>query len=92
MRYSTTAKQALKWNIQIDKNPTPTEFGWAGLGVEVPAGSDILVDYSTMSAAVPPLAWVVDKDKSRTPITMVKITTALLKAEKANVYTVVGPG
>ena len=92
VRYSTTAKQTLKWNIQIDKNPTPTEFGWAGLSVEVPAGSDILVDYATMSGVVPPLAWVVGKDKSRTPITMVKITTALLKAEKANVYTVVGPG
>ncbi|GDX32639.1 hypothetical protein LBMAG15_15740 [Actinomycetes bacterium] len=91
VKFKSTAKKTLEWNVQVVQNPTPTESGWAGLSVDVPAGGTILVDYGKTTATVPPLAWVLSKSKDRTPIKMVKVTPALLLQQAKDVYTAYGP-
>lgn len=91
VKFKSTAKKTLEWNVQVVQNPTPTESGWAGLSVDVPAGGTILVDYGKTTATVPPLAWVLGKSKDRTPIKMVKVTPALLLQQAKDVYTAYGP-
>ncbi len=92
VKFKSTAKKTLQWNVQVVQNPTPTESGWVGLSVDVPAGGIILVDYSKTTPTAPPLAWVVSKTKDRTPIKMVKVTPALLLQEAKQVYNAYGPG
>lgn len=91
VKFKSTAKKTLEWNVQVVQNPTPTESGWAGLSVDVPAGGTILVDYGKTTATLPPLAWVLGKSKDRTPIKMVKVTPALLLQQAKDVYTAYGP-
>ena len=91
VRYSTTAKRALDWNVQVTGIRNSGEAGWVAIGVSVPAGGEILVDYSRASATTAPMAWVIAKDKTRTPLTMQKVTPALLEQYRDEVYVTQGP-
>jgi hypothetical protein len=57
----------------------------------VPAAAEILVDYSRASATTAPLAWVVAKDKTRTPMRMQRVTDSLLDQYRDQLYAVQGP-
>ncbi len=91
VRYSSTATRALVWNVQVNGINATGEAGWVGIGVSVPAGGEILVDYSGASATKAPLAWVIDKDKTRTPLTMQRLTPELLEQYRDQIYVVQGP-
>ncbi len=91
VRYSSTATGALIWNVQVAGTRTTGEAGWVGIGVSVPAGGEILVDYSGASATKAPLAWVIDKDKTRTPLVMQRVTPELLEQYRDQLYVVQGP-
>jgi hypothetical protein len=91
VRYSSTAKRALDWNVQVTGIRNSGEAGWVAIGVSVPAGGEILVDYSRASATTAPMAWVIAKDKTRTPLTMQKVTPALLEQYRDEVYVTQGP-
>jgi hypothetical protein len=91
VRYSSTATRTLDWNVQVTGIRAEGNAGWVGLGVSVPVGGEILVDYSGATATKAPLAWVIDKDKNRTPVTMQLITPALIKKYGNDLYVVQGP-
>ena len=92
VKFRSSAKSTLAWNVQVVQNPSTTESGWVGLSVDVPAGGRILVDYTKTTPTVPPQAWVISKTNDRTPIKMVKVTPALLLQEAKQVYNAYGPG
>jgi hypothetical protein len=91
VRYSSTATRTLDWNVQVSGVRAEGNAGWVGLGVSVPEAGEILVDYSGATATKAPLAWVIDKDKNRTPVTMQLITPALIKQYGDDLYVVQGP-
>lgn len=91
VRYSSTATRALAWNVQVSGVRAAGQAGWVGINVSVPAGGEILVDYSGASATKAPLAWVIDKDKNRTPITMQLVTPELVEQYREEIYVVQGP-
>ncbi|MBM3670511.1 MAG: hypothetical protein FJW97_11000 [Actinobacteria bacterium] len=67
------------------------EAGWVALGVSVPAGAEILVDYSRASATRAPLAWIVAKGGDRTPLTMQPVTENLIEQYRDEIYVTQGP-
>jgi hypothetical protein len=67
------------------------QAGWVGIDVSVPAGGEILVDYSGASGTKAPLAWVIDKDKNRTPVNMQLVTPELIEQYREEIYVVQGP-
>jgi hypothetical protein len=77
--------------VQVTGVRAEGDAGWVGLGVSVPAGGEILVDYSGATATKTPLAWVIDKDNNRTPVKMQLITPALIKQYGDDLYVVQGP-
>lgn len=91
VRYSSTATRALDWNVQVTGVRAEGDAGWVGIGVSVPAGGEILVDYSGATASKAPLAWVIDKDRNRTSVTMQLITPELIKQYGDDLYVVKGP-
>jgi hypothetical protein len=91
VRYSSTSTRTLDWNVQVTGVRAEGNAGWVGLGVSVPAGGEILVDYSAATATKAPLAWVIDKDEKRTPVTMQLITPELIKQYGDDLYVVKGP-
>lgn len=91
VRYSSNAKQTLSWNVQVTGVRDSGQAGWVALAVPVPAAAEILVDYSRASATTAPLAWVVAKDKTRTPVRMQPVTESLLEQHRDTLYVVQGP-
>lgn len=91
VRYSSTATRALAWNLQVTGVRATGDAGWVGIDVSVPAGGEILVDYSGASATKAPLAWVIDKDQNRTPVTMQLVTPELIEQYRDEIYIVQGP-
>lgn len=91
VRYSSTAKRALDWNVQVTGINDSGEVGWVAIEVPVPAGGEILVDYSGASATKAPEAWVIAKDKTRTALTMQRVTPALLEQYQDDLYVTQGP-
>lgn len=91
VRYSSTAKRTLAWNVQVTGVRDSGEAGWVALGVRVPAAAEILVDYSRASATTAPLAWVIAKDGSRTPVRMQPVTESLIEQYRDELYVVQGP-
>lgn len=91
VRYSTTATRALTWNVQVTSVRDTGEAGWVALGVSVPAGAEILVDYSRASATRAPLAWIVAKGEDRTPLTMQPVTGNLIEQYRDEIYVTQGP-
>lgn len=91
VRYSSTAKRALDWNVQVTGIRDSGQAGWVAIDVAVPAGGEILVDYSNASASTAPLAWVIAKDKTRTALTMQKVTESLIEQYRDEVYVTQGP-
>lgn len=91
VRYNSSATRALAWNVQVTDTRASGELDWVGLNVLVPVDGEILVDYSGASATKAPLAWVIAKDKSRTPINMQLVTPALIKQYGDALYAVQGP-
>jgi len=91
VRYSTTATRALTWNVQVTGVRDTGEAGWVALGVSVPAGAEILVDYSRASATRAPLAWIVAKGGDRTPLTMQPVTENLIEQYRDEIYVTQGP-
>jgi hypothetical protein len=91
VRYSSTATRALAWNVQVSGVRAAGDAGWVGIDVSVPAGGEILVDYSGASGTKAPLAWVIDKDKNRTPVTMQLVTPELIEQYREEIYVVQGP-
>lgn len=91
VRYSSTATRTLAWNVQVTGIRAEGDAGWVGLGVSVPAGGEILVDYSAASATKAPLAWVIDKNQSRTSVKMQRVTPELLEQYRDKLYAEQGP-
>lgn len=91
VRYSSNAKRTLAWNVQVTGVRNSGDAGWVALGVRVPAGGEILVDYSRASATTAPLAWVMTKDGSRTPVRMQPVTESLIEQYRDELYVVQGP-
>ncbi len=91
VRYSSNAKRTLAWNVQVTGVRDGGEAGWVGLGVRVPAAAEILVDYSRASATRAPLAWVIAKDGSRTPVRMQSVTESLIEQYRDELYATQGP-
>lgn len=91
VRYNSSATRALAWNVQVTDTRASGDLDWVGLNVLVPVDGEILVDYSGASATKAPLAWVIAKDKSRTPINMQLVTPALIKQYGDALYAVQGP-
>lgn len=91
VRYSSNAKRTLAWNVQVTGVRNSGEAGWVALGARVPAGGEILVDYSRASATTAPLAWVMAKDGSRTPVRMQPVTESLIEQYRDELYVVQGP-
>ena len=91
VRYSSSAKRTLSWNVQVTGVRDSGEASWVALRVPVPAAAEILVDYSRASATTAPLAWVVAKDKTRTPMRMQRVTDSLLDQYRDQLYAVQGP-
>ena len=92
VRYWSEAKSALKWNVQVSGVDNDGNAGWVGLGVTVPAGAEILVDYSGATGTVAPKAWVVAKGGSRTAIAMQPVTQSLIDSDRSQIYITQGPG
>ncbi len=91
VRYSSSATRALTWNVQVTGVRDSGEAGWVALGVSVPAGATILVDYSRASATTSPLAWIVAKGGGRTPVTMQPVTENLIEQYRDEIYVTQGP-
>lgn len=91
VRYGSTAKRALTWNVQVTGVRNSGEVDWVALGAKVPAGGEILVDYTGASATIAPLAWVIAKDKTRSPLSMQRVTPELIEQYRDDLYTVLGP-
>lgn len=91
VRYSSSATRALTWNVQVTGVRDSGEAGWVALGVSVPAGATILVDYSRASATTAPLAWIVAKGGGRTPVTMQPVTENLIEQYRDEIYVTQGP-
>lgn len=89
--YSSNAKRTLSWNVQVTGVRDSGEAGWVALSVSVPAGAEILVDYSRASATTAPQAWVIAKDGSRTPVRMQRVTESLIEQYLDELYVVQGP-
>jgi len=90
VRYSSTAKRTLTWNVQVS-GIGPVEASWVGLGVKVPAGSTIVVDYANATKDRAPRAWVVSKDGDRTSIDMQAVTQSLIDKTRDQIYVTQGP-
>lgn len=92
VRYWSEAKSPLKWNVQVSGVDNEANAGWVALGVDVPVGAEILVDYSGATATVAPKAWVVAKGGSRTAIVMQAVTQSLIDQDRSQIYVTQGPG
>ena len=90
--YRSDAKKALRWNIQIGGLDDEGGREYVGLNVRVPAGAEIVVDYTNASATVPPAAWVRDADGNREPITLQPVTEQLVNEYRDELYVSKGPG
>lgn len=90
VRYSSTAKQSLRWNVQVS-GIGAIEASWVGLNVPVPADASILVDYANATKDKSPKAWVVAKDGTRTAITMQPVTQSLIDKSRDQIYVSQGP-
>jgi hypothetical protein len=90
VRYSSTAKRALRWNVQVS-GIGAIEASWVGLNVPVPAGASIQVDYANATKDRSPQAWVVSKDGTRTAITMQPVTQSLIDKSRDQIYVSQGP-
>jgi hypothetical protein len=77
--------------VQVTGINDSGEVGWVAIEVPVPAGGEILVDYSGASATKAPEAWVIAKDKTRTALTMQRVTPALLEQYQDDLYVTQGP-
>jgi hypothetical protein len=91
VRYSSNAKRTLAWNVQVTGIRDSGQAGWVALGVKVPAGAEILVDYARASATTAPQAWVIAQDKTRTPLRMQPVTESLIEQYRDDIYVVQGP-
>ena len=91
VRYSSNATKTLSWNVQVTGIRDSGEAAWVALGVPVPAAAEILVDYSQASATTAPLAWVIAKDKTRTPVRLQPVTESLIEQYRDKLYVVQGP-
>lgn len=91
VRYSSSATRALTWNVRVTGVRDSGEAGWVALGVSVPGGATILVDYSRASATTSPLAWIVAKGGGRTPVTMQPVTENLIEQYRDEIYVTQGP-
>ena len=89
--YRSTAKKALKWNIQVGGLDNAGGREYVGIGVTVPAGGKLLVDYTGASATKAPLAWVRDSAGNRTPITLQPVTEQLINEYRDQLYVATGP-
>lgn len=92
VRYISDAKKTLTWNVQLTGIRDTSVASWVGRKVKVPAGSEIVVDYTNATGKTPPQAWVVSKNGDRNPIAMTKITESVLEADRDQIYVSQGPG
>jgi len=89
--YESTAKKALRWNVQIGGLDNSGGNEYVGLNVRVPAGGRIVVDYTNASATAPPKAWVRDATGNREPITLQPVTEQLVNEYRDEIYVSEGP-
>jgi hypothetical protein len=91
IKYSSNAKKALRWNIQIGALDNTGGQEYVGLNVRVPAGGSIVVNYAKASATVPPRAWIRAADGDREPITLQPVTEQLINEYRDELYLAQGP-
>jgi hypothetical protein len=89
--YRSTAKRALRWNVQIGGLDNAGGQEYVGLNVRVPVGGRIVVDYTDASATKAPNAWVRSADGNRTPITLQPVTEQLINEYRDELYLSQGP-
>jgi len=92
VQYTTDATGTLKWNVQVSGVNNTVDVGWAAQNVTVPAGSEILVDYSKASPTSAPQAWVVNEQGSRSAIAMKRMPTSLVQQARDTVFATIGMG
>ena len=89
--YKSTAKKALRWNVQIGGLDDSGGREYVGLNIRVPAGGKIVVDYTDADTKQPPEAWVRDKEGKRETVVLQPVTEQLVNEYRSNLYTEQGP-
>jgi len=89
--YESTANKALRWNIQIGGLDDRGGREYVGLKIRVPAGGQIVVDYTNANSQQPPKAWIRDKDGNREAITLQPVTKQLVNDYRDEIYIAQGP-
>jgi hypothetical protein len=89
--YESTANKALRWNIQIGGLDDRGGREYVGLKIRVPAGGQIVVDYTNANSQQPPKAWIRDKDGNREAITLQPVTKQLINDYRDEIYITQGP-
>ena len=89
--YESTANKALRWNIQIGGLDDRGGREYVGLKIRVPAGGQIVVDYTNANSQQPPKAWIRDKDGNREAITLQPVTKQLINDYRDEIYIAQGP-
>lgn len=92
IEYRSNAKKALRWNIQIGGLDNEGGREYVGLNVRVPAGGEIVVDYTNASATQRPRAWIRSADGTREPIILQPVTEQLINDYRDELYLTQGPG
>ena len=89
--YDSSAKRTVTWNVQVSGFSDDGDVNWVGLGVKVPAGAKIVVDYAKATSTIAPTAWVEAKGGARTSIAMEKVTQSLIDRDRDQIYVSQGP-
>jgi hypothetical protein len=89
--YESTANKALRWNIQVGGLDDRGGREYVGLKIRVPAGGQIVVDYTNANSQQPPKAWIRDKDGNREAITLQPVTKQLINDYRDEIYITQGP-
>lgn len=91
VRFWSTAKKSLRWNVQLTGSTTSNTASWVAVGVKVPAGATVEVDYSQATRTAAPVATVVSKNGTRTNVTMEAVTQSLIDRDRDQIYVSQGP-
>ena len=89
--YKSSAKKALRWDVQIGGLDDAGGREYAGLNIRVPAGGKIIVDYTNADTKQPPKAWIRDKEGNRKTVMLQQVTKQLVNEYRGDLYMAQGP-